>query len=156
MNNDNLIDISENIILKNQSLMDYYLHLYNRYYFKENEKWDPNFNKKEIIDLFESISLNNRRKFRLYHIIQFDVNAFHLLSSESEIIKNDEEIVTYVHIYETENMKFDDLKINFETEIYHLKNIIYDQNKEIEELKSQIQYLRYSIDEIKNEIKKEF
>lgn len=136
-------ELSENIILKNQSLMNYYLHLYNRYYFREKEEWDHNFNKKEILDLFESISLNNRRKFRLYHIIQFDVNAFHLLTFESEIIKNDEEIVTYVHIYETENMKYDDLKTNFETEIYYLKKLIYKQDEEIKKLKDEIENLSY-------------
>lgn len=142
-------EISENIILRNQSLMDYYLHLYNRYYFKREEMWSEDFDKKEILDLFESISLNNRRKFRLYHIIQFDVNAFHLLTSESEIIKNDEEIVTCVHIYETENMKFDDLKINFETEMNYLKTLIYDQEKEIKKLKNDVENLSYKTNKIK-------
>jgi len=142
-------EISENMILNNQSLFDYYFKIYNRYYLKEKEEWDSNFNKKEIIDLFESISLNNRRKFRLYSIIQLDVTAFHLLTFESEIIKNDEEIVTYVHIYECENAKYDDLRISFKIEIEHLRKIIYDQEKDIKKLKEETQSLRYSTNRIK-------
>lgn len=150
MSTDELNEISENIILKNQNLMDYYLHFYNRYFFTDKNEWNKKFNKNELINLLELISLTNNKKIRIYSIIQHDLDAFKSLINESEILNNDEEIKTYMNIIYNNEMKYDDLKSSFTAEIYYLRREIeINFQREIEELRRDIKELTYSTNKIR-------
>lgn len=127
MNDNSILEISENVtFLDGKSLLSYYNEIYSQYFDHNSGKWVNEGIENKLIKIFEKRIELGHKKFEILPIISKDANAFNILLDKSEIIKSDEETLSYFNcifnIKEDINREFN----NFWYEIIEIKKIIDD------------------------------